>query len=137
MTPFAVLLLLCAGSAVAQDKEPPKKMMKKVTKYAQCDKDTTRAEFISEEPAQHVTHWSFTGCGDPFMLSWTDHGGWRFWEDRPLRKKAPFDLDCEAESLEYTLIDATTRGVEGCGRRASYVLSSAGWVANVTAKEKE
>lgn len=41
-------------------------------------------------------------------------------EDRQLMKRAAFDLDC-AEPMHITRIDAKTRGVRGCGRRATYV----------------
>lgn len=38
-----------------------------------------------------------------------------------LKTRAAFDLACPAESLELHELDARTRGVTGCGKRATYV----------------
>lgn len=38
-----------------------------------------------------------------------------------LVKRASFDLDCAEEELEVVELDPRTRGVRGCGRRATYV----------------
>jgi len=40
-----------------------------------------------------------------------------------LSRRAAFDLDCPAESLEFVEIDARTMGVRGCEQRATYVES--------------
>ena len=37
-----------------------------------------------------------------------------------LLKRAAFDLDCAPEKLTVVEIDPRTRGVKGCGLRASY-----------------
>lgn len=39
----------------------------------------------------------------------------------PVRLRAPFDLDCPAEQIEYQRLDSSTIGVSGCGQRATYV----------------
>lgn len=57
------------------------------------------------------------------------------WLDDP-RARAAFDLDCPKEKLQLTLIDSKTRGVAGCGRRATYVVQivpgtyEARWIVN-------
>lgn len=38
-----------------------------------------------------------------------------------LLRRASFDLDCAEASLRVVELDNRTRGVDGCGRRASYV----------------
>jgi len=38
-----------------------------------------------------------------------------------LRARAAFDMRCNAESLRVVTIDNRTKGVEGCGQRATYV----------------
>ncbi len=35
--------------------------------------------------------------------------------------RASFDLECDAAELEVVPIDDKTRGVKGCGKRATYV----------------
>jgi hypothetical protein len=40
-----------------------------------------------------------------------------------LRRRAAFDLQCPSAWLVYHTIDSRTRGVEGCGREATYVES--------------
>ena len=40
-----------------------------------------------------------------------------------LRSRASFDLDCPAQQLRITEIDARTRGVRGCGQRVTYIES--------------
>ena len=126
--------LLAASPSYADDIEPPKKMMKKVGKREGCPRDTMAAEYLDSETTNRIeyTSWRITGCGDEFMLTWaTSMGMWLYYDDRDLRKKAPFDLDCDAGELTYTLIDPRNRGVEGCERRATYVYTDSGWVANV------
>src|SRR5690349_6145 len=41
--------------------------------------------------------------------------------EHPVRRMAPFDLNCAREQLQYTAIDADTWGVIGCGRRTKYI----------------
>ncbi|MEQ9501794.1 MAG: hypothetical protein RIT81_33290 [Deltaproteobacteria bacterium] len=38
-----------------------------------------------------------------------------------LLARASFDLECDASALEVVQIDDKTRGVKGCGQRATYV----------------
>jgi len=50
--------------------------------------------------------------------------------------RATFDMSCPAEELELHLLMKVVRrpsqiGVDGCGRRVTYVLTDSGWVANV------
>jgi hypothetical protein len=54
-----------------------------------------------------------------------------------LTRRAAFDLNCDASQLVYQPIDSRTRGVAGCGRRATYVetcqdqfASNCTWVLN-------
>lgn len=44
---------------------------------------------------------------------------------RNLRKQAAFDLQCPEDNLQITELGKTTRGVQGCGRQASYVCTDA------------
>lgn len=37
-------------------------------------------------------------------------------------KRAPFDLNCEAQSITIHQLGARTYGVSGCDKRATYVL---------------
>ncbi len=47
-----------------------------------------------------------------------------------LRTRAAFELDCPESSLRIINLGHDTRGVEGCGRRATYMLVDGRWVAN-------
>jgi hypothetical protein len=38
-----------------------------------------------------------------------------------LRRRASFDLDCPEGELEVVELDERTKGVRGCGRRATYI----------------
>jgi hypothetical protein len=38
-----------------------------------------------------------------------------------LRSRAAYDLRCPEAQLQLTKLDKRTRGVDGCGRRATYV----------------
>lgn len=40
-----------------------------------------------------------------------------------LLARAAFDLECDEHALEVVSIDDRTRGVRGCGKRATYVSS--------------
>jgi len=57
---------------------------------------------------------SAAGCGTTGSTSRLSQ------EDRQLIKRAAFDLNY-GEPMHITRIDAKTRGVRGCGRRATYV----------------
>jgi len=54
--------------------------------------------------------------------------------------RAAFDLNCPKEDLQVVVIDGRTRGVSGCGQRATYVCTTvvAGthctWVLNGDAR---
>jgi hypothetical protein len=51
-----------------------------------------------------------------------------------LKTRAAFDLNCSEGELQMTELDSKTRGVSGCGRRATYVESCEGAVGTVTRK---
>jgi hypothetical protein len=53
-----------------------------------------------------------------------------------LAERAPFDLDCPAEQLTYKKLGSVHNlGVTGCGKRATYVMTSNGYVLNSTITE--
>jgi len=52
-----------------------------------------------------------------------------------LMNRASFDLDCSRDKLKIVDLDVNTKGVKGCGRRATYVWScgrnqTCAWVMN-------
>lgn len=52
-----------------------------------------------------------------------------------LINRAAFDLECSRDKLKIVDLDANTKGVKGCGRRATYVWScgerqTCAWVMN-------
>ena len=58
-----------------------------------------------------------------------------------LRRRAAYDMDCSASSLQLDKLDAKTTGVRGCGKKAVYVkicdrfgqygeFAECGWVLN-------
>lgn len=57
-----------------------------------------------------------------------------------LKSRASFDFECPEEQLKLTEISSATYGVEGCGRRGTYVCKSGpasscpDWVLNVDVK---
>ena len=55
--------------------------------------------------------------------------------EKTLRTRAAFDFGCPQEQIRITTLDYTTRGVEGCGMRATYVLSgtTGAWILNTDA----
>ena len=51
-----------------------------------------------------------------------------------LRSRAAYDLRCAEDQLQLTKLDKRTRGVDGCGRRATYVWVCEGsctWMLNM------
>lgn len=87
-----------------------------------------------------------TACPGPrFVVNGfaVDEGQWKADRTKVLLRASP-ELDCPEESLGVTLLaaketylggDATVNvatqvGVTGCGRRAVYTKSQAGWIAN-------
>lgn len=122
----------------AHAEEVPKKMIQHMAKAIGCDESGVSATFLGEEPLSGTkvtkTSWTIEGCGEPFMATYWEYGSWTFIDDRKLRGKAPFDLSCDKSALKYTFIDPMNRGVEGCGQRLTYVLTSSGWVANVSSR---
>ena len=52
------------------------------------------------------------------------------WMDALLRKRATFDLNCPEATLTVTRLGNDTRGVEGCGQKASYVYQRGNWLMN-------
>jgi hypothetical protein len=57
---------------------------------------------------------------------------WLVWNEDDLRDRAAFDLRCDQRKLKLTALSGRMQaGVQGCGRRATYVCNRAGvWVAN-------
>ncbi len=47
-----------------------------------------------------------------------------------LKKRAAFDLNCPQDRLMVTDIDFYTKGVSGCGQRATYIHHGWVWIAN-------
>ena len=41
-------------------------------------------------------------------------------------EKSAWDLECEKDSIKVTKINDTTYGAEGCGKRASYLMTQCG-----------
>lgn len=122
--------------AAAADQTPPKSMYPNLAKPSGCDPKTMTAEYVSYEELNSYKWkvWTITGCGEPFIASYTTWaGGWKAVDDRALRKKAPFDLSCEAGQLAWTFIDTYNRGVSGCGQKVTYVYvpQTQMWVANL------
>ncbi len=59
-----------------------------------------------------------------------------------LRTRAAFDLDCKEAELEVVDLDDVTKGVRGCGRKATYIWvcaqgSTCAWVMNTDAGRSE
>ena len=54
--------------------------------------------------------------------------------DGQLRTRAAFDLQCTESQLNVVKFDPWTRGVSGCGRKASYTYSqpTGQWIMNTT-----
>ena len=50
--------------------------------------------------------------------------------DGELRKRAAFDLSCAEDKLALTPLGDSTRGVEGCGQKATYIYANMSWVMN-------
>ena len=133
-----VFMLAGPSTSDGQESAPPKKMIKYLEKTLKCDWEKMQWNHLGSDLIHPITYttWALTGCGDEFYATWwTASGGYRgIMDDKSLRKKAPFDLGCEKDKITYTYIDYATEGVEGCGKRATYMQSSAGWVANVTSE---
>jgi len=57
----------------------------------------------------------------------------------PLLNRAAFDLECSKDKLQVVELDTNTKGVRGCGRKATYVWScgqnqTCVWVMNSPGK---
>jgi hypothetical protein len=48
--------------------------------------------------------------------------------------RAPFELSCDRASLSTKVLGTNTVGIEGCGKKATYVLTMRGWVMNTAAE---
>jgi hypothetical protein len=146
MTGFALLMsvLLASTTAEAAEGEIPKAALKMAKKWGGCrGKETVFSLIRNEQDGKAaVTFFSVENCnGKSFMAHYS-----KMWvgtslhqsygDDQDLRKRAPFDLNCPAEQVTYTLISQTMRGVEGCEQRMTYVATDSGWVANVSAEAR-
>lgn len=49
-----------------------------------------------------------------------------------VRRRAAFDLDCAESQLTVVELDERTRGISGCGSRATYVRQNGAWFLNST-----
>lgn len=49
-----------------------------------------------------------------------------------VRRRASFDLDCAEHQLTVVELDERTRGITGCGSRATYVRQNGAWFLNST-----
>src|SRR4051812_28677873 len=47
-----------------------------------------------------------------------------------LRSRAEFDLQCPMDQLSLVSLGENSKGVIGCGKRATYVLTPSGWIMN-------
>jgi hypothetical protein len=72
----------------------------------------------------------------PMMRSWLAASlltiGCASATEEQLRARAAYDLDCNQNSLRVVEIDERTRGVRGCGQKATYVESCDGPRDSVT-----
>ena len=132
-----------AKSPVDESGSPSKSTLKRIKQIYGCDADASHFETIDSSVSKatvtvETATWKVDLCGTEQFLT-VSYGGkvWRFWTDAALRKKAPFDLDCDAKAITYTFIDATNVGVEGCGKRVTYIGTTSGWVANVKSDASE
>lgn len=135
---LALSLVLGDTAQADPPPEPTRTMVKAIARAHRCEADTTAAEYIREERVAGfvASGWVVTGCGgEPFMMAMLNNG--LRWlpsvDDLTLRRKAPFDLTCDAEDVTYAYIDYVTRGVVGCGRQLTYVYVDRQWIANVAA----
>ncbi len=54
---------------------------------------------------------------------------------RALLNRATFDLSCPIEQLVVVDIDANTKGVSGCGKKATYIRMNYSWIANTPVQQ--
>lgn len=85
------------------------------------------------------------GCASSLVVDGLPVGEQK-WSDsqRDVRRRASFDMGCDAAALELTLLEVhewarppnpTQVGVTGCGRRGVYVRTSSGWVLNTDQRD--
>jgi len=66
------------------------------------------------------------GCGKTDVLSLGDNDQWD-----SLRERATFEMSCTASEVEVTILDSSTFGVAGCGKKMVYKWNyRIGFVAN-------
>ena len=67
------------------------------------------------------------------------------YEEKALRKKAAFDMECATDALQLTILDVVKLngvdnpsqvGVSGCDQKFTYVYSGSGWLANTARTPK-
>ena len=131
---LVLMLALALPTAPEEPVDPAPKMVKKVVEQFDCDADTTTLDFLRTERVVgwEFSGWQVNGCGEPFSVAMGFRRGvWTFGaSDRALRKRAPFDLSCDADQVTYTYIDYQTRGVRGCERQLTYLFHDGKWIAN-------
>jgi hypothetical protein len=68
-----------------------------------------------------------SGCGGAF-------------EDKDLatlKTRAAFDFQCPKDDIKTVTIDDSTKGVTGCGQRATYVQTYGRWILNSDSKRSK
>ena len=103
-------------------------ILKKMSQMAADEWSCTDPLTFSKASSQMIR---VQGCGKEVVFGHVqDSTSW--YPDFDVRKKAPFELSCDAAQLTYVLIDERNRGVEGCGKKAMYVIGPNGWLMNST-----
>lgn len=136
--PFA-LLQLSTPAYAASPSRVGKSLAKRYARRLGCDKSDVNvtAEPVPPLRTPPVTFHTFSidACGQQLAASATIWIGFMTaWDDMTVRKRAPLEMDCSAEEIEFHVIDAKTRLAKGCGIQATYVFAgydeTGSWVAN-------
>lgn len=93
-------------------------LVAKAEKELDCPRDQLAYAYLDD--ARH----QLTGCGQYVLHTLRCEGLGCVWMN-DVRKRASFELDCEVGQLTVEALDSRTRGVSGCGHRATYVMSPA------------
>ena len=75
-----------------------------------------------------------TGCGHAVMYRWNSVE--RKWYS--VLDRATFDLSCPKDQIQVQELGSKTQvGVSGCDKKATYVLTSHGWIQNTDTDKTE
>lgn len=138
-TTLTLFMALAAPARAGVDETPTAQALKLFQTRYKCDPSAATFKFVASEEATAAmggkvffTSWDVTGCGETGTYTWmSGKNGETWFDDLGLRKKASFELGCDAAQISYTYLDKYNRGATGCGGRISYVLLSIGnWAAN-------